>query len=69
MKSLLLWVIGLYQGASSVRPARCRFLPTCSQYACEAIEHHGAGRGSWLTFRRLSRCHPFGPFGLDPVPD
>ncbi len=46
----------------------CRFTPTCSEYAIEAIETHGAVKGSWLTMRRLSRCHPFHPGGWDPVP-
>lgn len=48
--------------------ARCRFYPSCSAYALEAVRLHGAGRGSWLAVRRLSRCHPFHPGGLDPVP-
>lgn len=46
----------------------CRFYPTCSNYALEAIELHGAWRGGWLTLRRLSRCHPFHPGGFDPPP-
>ncbi|MEE4301100.1 MAG: membrane protein insertion efficiency factor YidD [Pseudomonadales bacterium] len=46
----------------------CRFQPTCSDYAVEALTAHGALRGSWLTVRRLLRCHPFGGFGYDPVP-
>ena len=47
----------------------CRFAPTCSEYALEALAKHGAWRGSWLTFRRLSRCRPGGGHGYDPVPD
>ena len=46
----------------------CRFVPSCSDYAAEAIRHHGAIRGSWLAARRLARCHPFGAHGFDPVP-
>ena len=47
----------------------CRFTPTCSEYAMEAIDRHGAGKGSWLAMRRLLRCHPFHAGGLDPVPE
>ena len=46
----------------------CRFTPTCSEYAREAIERHGVFHGSWLALRRVSRCHPFGAHGADPVP-
>ncbi|MCL6548859.1 MAG: membrane protein insertion efficiency factor YidD, partial [Alicyclobacillus sp.] len=46
----------------------CRFVPTCSEYAREAIERHGAAAGSWLALRRLARCHPYGAGGVDPVP-
>lgn len=46
----------------------CRFTPTCSEYALQAIEEHGSARGSWLAVRRLSRCHPFHAGGWDPVP-
>ena len=46
----------------------CRFEPSCSHYSIEALRVHGAWRGSWLTIRRILRCHPFGPSGYDPVP-
>lgn len=69
MKRMLLWMIRLYQSTTSIRQPRCRYIPSCSQYAVEAIERHGAGRGSWLALRRVGRCNPFGSFGFDPVPD
>ncbi|HYL31494.1 MAG TPA: membrane protein insertion efficiency factor YidD [Gemmatimonadales bacterium] len=53
---------------SPALPPACRFTPTCSQYALEAIRRHGAVRGSWLAVRRLARCHPFNPGGFDAVP-
>ncbi|MFD2264180.1 membrane protein insertion efficiency factor YidD [Lacibacterium aquatile] len=53
---------------SPILPPACRFEPSCSAYAMEALEKHGAGRGSWLTVRRLCRCHPWGGHGYDPVP-
>lgn len=53
---------------SPMLPPRCRFYPSCSAYALEAVRVHGAGRGSWLAVRRLSKCHPFHAGGLDPVP-
>ncbi len=69
MKWLLLALIRFYQRAvSPTLPAACRFQPTCSRYAYEAIERHGAGRGSWLALRRLLRCVPWRPGGYDPVP-
>jgi putative membrane protein insertion efficiency factor len=58
-----------YQLLRSGRPSGCRYLPTCSDYAIEAIEHHGAASGAWLTVRRLLRCTPWGGHGVDPVPE
>ncbi|MCS7035855.1 MAG: membrane protein insertion efficiency factor YidD [Saprospiraceae bacterium] len=49
-------------------PSKCRFRPTCSQYAIEAIEEWGIFKGTWLAIRRIARCHPWGGFGYDPVP-
>ena len=60
--------INLYQRLMVHRPSPCRFIPSCSTYALEAIETHGAMRGGWLAARRLSRCHPWGGHGFDPVP-
>ncbi len=64
----MLALIEWYQRATEGRPSPCRFFPTCSSYAHEAIHVHGATRGGYLTVRRLLRCRPFGPSGFDPVP-
>ena len=70
MKSACLALIRFYRSClSPLLPPRCRFYPTCSQYAFEAVERYGALRGCWLTLRRLLRCHPFHPGGFDPVKD
>jgi putative membrane protein insertion efficiency factor len=63
------WCVRAYQHVRAGRPSPCRFDPSCSTYALEAFERHGAVRGSRLTIRRLSRCHPWGGHGWDPVPD
>ena len=62
-------LIRLYQQARAGRPSPCRFFPTCSAYALEAVEVHGAVRGSALAARRLCRCHPWGAHGIDLVPE
>ena len=58
-----------YQTARSGRPTGCRYLPSCSEYAIEAVEVHGAARGSALAVRRIARCGPWGGHGIDPVPE
>lgn len=72
MKKLLIKLVRLYQKyISPLRPACCRYIPTCSQYAIEALEKYGALNGSWLALKRFSRCHPFhlGEHDFyDPVP-
>lgn len=61
-------LIRAYQLAASPFPSPCRFTPSCSAYALEAVGRYGAARGGWLAFRRILRCHPFGRSGPDPVP-
>jgi uncharacterized protein len=68
-RRLLATLIRGYQGfVSPALPPSCRFYPSCSQYALEAVTRHGALKGGWLAARRLARCHPFHPGGFDPVP-
>ena len=62
------WFVRSYQALRGGRPSPCRFQPTCSAYAVEALETHGALRGGWVAARRIGRCHPFGGRGWDPVP-
>jgi hypothetical protein len=69
MRKLLAFVIKLYKiVVSPLLPPACRFLPTCSEYALEAIEKHGAVKGLYLALRRIFRCHPLREGGFDPVP-
>lgn len=66
---LLLLLIKFYQyGISPLKPPTCRYVPTCSQYALEAIRKYGPFKGLWLAVKRLLRCHPWGGSGYDPVP-
>lgn len=66
----LVAVVRAYQWlVSPLLPPSCRFYPSCSAYAVTALQRHGAAKGSWLAARRVARCHPFHPGGLDPVPD
>lgn len=65
----LIWIVRAYQLAiSPLLPPSCRFHPSCSCYAVEALEKHGALKGGWLALRRIFRCHPWHPGGHDPVP-
>jgi len=73
MKRLLLAILAFYRhwlspAIHSLFPSGCKYRPTCSEYAAEAIALHGAWPGTWMALRRLLRCHPFGRGGFDPVP-
>ena len=65
---VLLLFLRAYQAVRAGRPSPCRHVPSCSAYAMEAIERHGAARGTWLAVKRVARCRPFGSRGFDPVP-
>ena len=69
LRGILKGLIRFYQVAISPwTPPTCRYTPTCSEYALEAVEVHGAGKGGWLAIRRIFSCHPWGGKGYDPVP-
>ncbi|MCL6642330.1 MAG: membrane protein insertion efficiency factor YidD [Candidatus Bipolaricaulota bacterium] len=69
MRVLALFLITLYQKLlSPLLPRSCRFYPSCSEYAKQAIQKYGIVKGGWLALRRIARCHPGNPGGLDPVP-
>jgi putative membrane protein insertion efficiency factor len=68
MRYLAIGIIGIYKAIiSPLLPAACRFYPSCSSYAMEAIKIHGVLRGGWMAAKRICRCHPFNPGGYDPV--
>ena len=69
-KKLFISVIRFYQVViSPIKPPSCRFYPTCSHYGLEAVQRFGALKGGWLTIKRILKCHPFHPGGIDPVPE
>ena len=69
IRAALLLLVRLYRRlVSPLLPAACRFYPSCSAYAEGALRRHGAAKGAWLAARRLARCHPLNPGGIDPVP-
>ncbi len=68
MKKLLIYIIRLYQKyISSNTPSTCRFYPTCSTYSIQALEKYGAVKGTYLSIKRILKCHPFHPGGYDPL--
>ncbi|HLF18351.1 MAG TPA: membrane protein insertion efficiency factor YidD [Candidatus Omnitrophota bacterium] len=70
LKSFIFCIIGIYQRLiSPLFPMNCRHIPSCSQYAKEAIDAHGIINGGWMSVKRIGRCHPWGSYGFDPVPE
>ncbi len=70
MKNICVRAIRFYQNKlSPLKPACCRFVPTCSEYAATAVERYGAVKGSWMAAKRIARCQPFARGGYDPVPE
>jgi uncharacterized protein len=70
LKKIFISFIRFYQVViSPIKPPSCRFYPTCSHYGLEAVQRFGALRGGWLTLKRILKCHPFHPGGIDPVPE
>ena len=69
MKKIIIKMIDLYQATPLHTHSMCRFIPTCSEYTKIAVERYGSFKGSFLGMKRILRCHPFGTFGYDPVPD
>ncbi|MDR2164564.1 MAG: membrane protein insertion efficiency factor YidD [Zoogloeaceae bacterium] len=69
LKHLVLFLLRVYRYAiSPLLGKNCRFYPSCSEYACEAVQKYGVSRGGWLALKRICRCHPWHPGGIDPVP-
>jgi len=68
-RAALIRLVHGYQWVRAGKPSPCRFWPSCSEYAVEALHVHGAAKGSWLAARRVARCHPWGGSGVDPVPE
>jgi putative membrane protein insertion efficiency factor len=67
-RRVVIALIRVYQVAASPFPSPCRYFPTCSAYTLEAVKRYGALRGGWIGLKRILRCHPFHPGGVDPVP-